>query len=101
VNAIKSDDAIELLSEDDDGNAVPGPIYPANLGVAKYWSGESDEPGHGVRLAYLHKFFKYDRHGQPMAETLVRFYVPDYLCDGASPSPRALRLVAQRMGWDK
>lgn len=90
---------IELLTEDtqaDRTTAVPGPVYPANLGVAKYL----DDDGERQRLAYLHKFFKYDRRGQPIPGTLVRFYVPDYLCRDGQPSRIALELVAQRMGWN-
>lgn len=85
---------VELLSHDEDGRAIEGPKYPLDLHVIK-WLDESDNQ----RLAYVHKFFRRDERGEPVLDSLVRFLVPDYLCDGPSPSRAALRLVAERMGW--
>lgn len=90
--------AIELLTEDPEASrpvAIPGPMFPADLGVAKYREG-----GEQIGLAYLHKFFKRDERGQPLPGTLVRFYVPEHLCRDGQPSQTALDLVAQRMGWN-
>jgi hypothetical protein len=41
-----------------------------------------------------------DEDGRPMPGTLVKFLVPEDLCDGAAPSWHALQLVSERMGWD-
>jgi len=86
---------IELLVTDDAGHAIEGPKYPADRGPVFYRSGTARPP-----LAYPHRFFRYDSKGRPMRDTLVRFLVPDHLCDGPSPSPRACELVAERMGWN-
>lgn len=88
-------ESIELLTTDDDGNVVEGPKFSADLGAIQYL----DHGGEQTGLAYPHKFFKRGEHGTPLPETLVTFLVPDYLCDGSSPSRRALELVAERMGW--
>jgi hypothetical protein len=53
-----------------------------------------------TRFAYQHKFFRLDEDGRPMPGTLVKFLVPEDLCDGAAPSWHALQLVSERMGWD-
>lgn len=90
-------DVAELLTEDMEASrptAIPGPVYPVDLRVAKYRTG-----GENMRVAYLHKFFKRDEHGRGMPETLVRFYVPEHLCHNTQPTRRALELVEQRMGW--
>jgi len=88
-------ESIELLSTDDDGNAIEGPKYPLDSSAVKWLDEDQD-----IRLAYPHKFFKYGRDRQPLEHTLVKFLVPDYLCDGPNPSREALRLVGQRMGWE-
>jgi hypothetical protein len=88
-------DAIELLTVDDDGHAVKGPLYPADRGAAIVWLSDSDEQ----RLAYRHMFFRYGEHGQAMPETAVQFYVRDYMLDKGFPDRSALRAVEERMGW--
>jgi hypothetical protein len=91
--------SIELLTADVDGHAIQGPQYPEDRGGAIYWIGENDPDSR--RLAYRHKFFRYDEHRQPMPETLVEFYVPDFMLESGFPGRLALRLVAERMGWDE
>jgi hypothetical protein len=88
-------DSIELLMVGADGHAVEGPRIPRPTGNAVCYVNED----FSEQLAYRHKFFRRDEHGQPVEGALVEFYVPAYLCAGASPSARALELVAQRMGW--
>ena len=95
-------DSVELLTVDPETeHLVPGPKYPRDLGTARYLDSDSDSDYPPVRLAYRHRFFRYDEHGQPDPDSVVEFYVPDWLCDGASPSRRCLALVEQRMGWDR
>lgn len=88
--------AIELLTIDDTGHAVPGPQYPADRGDVVYWLPD-DEDVSARRLAYRHHFYRIDTTGQPMRDTIVAFYVPDYLCD-ATPQAAAFRAVVERMG---
>lgn len=93
-----SDQAIELLTSDEHGEPVEGMRFPRDLGVAKYL-----DPGDALvdtRLAYLHRFFRIDENRQPMPDTLVEFYVPDYFTQNGQPNRSALRLVARKMGWD-
>lgn len=98
---------IELLTEGEDGRAVPGRRIPRyDSWVA---AGYDDSPPPPDRtLAYRHKFYRIGLDGQPDYDTLVTFLVPHDLCrlveysEGWSsyvPSDRALRLVEQRMGW--
>lgn len=94
-----ADGSAELLTTDDDGRAAAGPRYPGTHAVVVY-EVDAESTLDDQRLAYLHTFYKRDKGGQPVPGTWVNFFVPDHLRDGASPSPHALRLVAERMGWD-
>jgi hypothetical protein len=95
-------EAVELLTEDDEGRAVPGRWYPRARRV-RYLP---DEPLDArpvlerMHVAYPHRFFQRDTRGRPVPGTLVTFLVPDYLCDGVEPSSRAFELVVERMGWN-
>lgn len=93
-------DRIELLTLDENGHAVEGPLYPRDRGVIKYMD-EDYKSDPRTRLAYPHKFFRYDDHGQPIRETLVEFLVPGWMCDGARPGYVALAAVGERMGWGR
>lgn len=93
--ATDRDAEVELLTEDDAGHAVEGLRFPGDLGVVAYAVWDGDPP----RLAYPHKFFRYDEHDRPMPETLVDFLVPSYLLRGGFPTQRACELVVERMGW--
>jgi hypothetical protein len=89
-----SDEAIELLTSDDDGHAVKGTLYPRDRGVIKFLPSEEDT---ATRLAYPVQFFLRDDEGEPRKETLTYFLVPDWMMDGAEPAPIALRLAEERM----
>jgi hypothetical protein len=89
---------IEMLEMGDDGHAVEGTKYPYDLSAVQ-WIADDGNIDVDARIAYKHKFFKLDDQGHPIPETLVAFFVPDYLCCGSEPSDLALRLVAERMGW--
>jgi hypothetical protein len=89
-------DAIELLSTDENGRAIEGPMYPADRAPAIVWPcEENDDHRH---LAYAHTFFRRDEHGEPMPGTVVRFFVPDYLTHEGLPTRLACELVEQWSG---
>jgi hypothetical protein len=88
---------VELLTEEN-GRVVRGPTFPADLGVAATRYVDDDPRGH-YEFARSFKFFQRDRHGRPLPHTLVQFYVPDRLCENGQPTPRAVELVSERMGW--
>lgn len=92
-------EAVELLTCDEHGDAIEGPKFPADLGVAKYLDGEDRYGDPRQRLAYQHTFFRYDENGQGMPETAVRFLVPSWMLSNGFPNKLALRAVEQRMGW--
>lgn len=100
MSEIPSTDYIELLTMDDDGNPIEGPRFPRDLGVAEYLDVEAGAEDHDVKLAYPHKFFRYDENRQPMPETLVEFLVPEHLLENLRPTHSTLALVARRMGWE-
>lgn len=92
-------DYIELLTIDPETEEpVEGPKIPVDRGATIQYLPE-DADVDQTRLAYRHKFFRYDEHGQPDPDSLVEFFVPGWLCDGANPSRLCLRLIEQRMGW--
>jgi hypothetical protein len=93
-------EAIEFLTVVD-GQAIEGPKYPRDLGPVVYLDEEiADDTLADARfVAYPHKFYRRDRFGRPLPETLVEFLVPAELLVDGFPSDRALRAVAERMGW--